>query len=249
MTTIRHALVPLALAAALAAPSARAQSKADAFAGKIPPVSGQLYQKAGRFELTLTGNLSLNDAFFTKYFGGVKLGYHLSDAWAVSLQAAGGTTGTTGSAVVCSATTGCRDANETELEQVPGKIRAIGGLELGWAPVYGKLNVLSEKVAHFDLSILGGVDAIVHDEVLSKTDAEILAASGGSPASQTSPGVHFGLGTRLFLGDAWALRLEVKDYIYYVDVPNNGAGKDWQNQLFTELGVSVFFPTRNRSNR
>ena len=249
MTTIRRALVPFALAAALAAPSARAQTKADAFAGKIPPVSGQLYQKAGRLELTLSGNLSLNDAFYTKLFGGLKLGYHLSDAWALTLQAAGGTTSTTGSAVVCSATTGCRDANETELQQVPGKIRAMGGLEVGWAPVYGKLNVLSEKVAHFDLSILGGVDAIVHDEVLSTTDAEILAATGGSPRSETSPGAHVGVGTRLFLGDAWALRLEVKDYVYWVEVPNNGAGKDWQNQIFTELGVSFFYPTRNRSTR
>ena len=52
--------------------AAAAQSKSDAFAGKIPPVSGQLYRKAGRFEVTATGNLSLNDAFFTKYFGGAE---------------------------------------------------------------------------------------------------------------------------------------------------------------------------------
>ncbi len=65
----------LALAAALvsvgAAFPAAAQSKADAFAGKIPPISGQLYRKAGRFELTPTVNLSLNDAFYDKLFGGL----------------------------------------------------------------------------------------------------------------------------------------------------------------------------------
>jgi len=249
MTTLRRALVPLALAAALAAPPARAQTKADAFAGKIPPVSGQLYRKAGRAEVTASANLSMNDAFFSKYFGGLKLGYHLSDAWAVTLQAAGGLTSTTGSAVVCSSTSGCRDASETELQQVPGQIRALGGLELGWSPVYGKLNVLSEQVAHFDLSILGGVDAILHDEVLSTQDAEILAATGGTPKSTVSPGAHVGIGARLFFTQSFAARLEVKDYVYYVTVPNNGAGKDWQHQFFTELGFSVFFPSRNRPTR
>ena len=45
----------LLLAALLLAPAAaRAANKADAFEGKIRPVSGQLYGKAGRFELTPT---------------------------------------------------------------------------------------------------------------------------------------------------------------------------------------------------
>lgn len=239
----------LALAAAVPAAPARAQTKADAFAGKIPPISGQLYRKAGRLELTASGNLSLNDAFLRKYFGGLKLGYHLSEAWAISLHAAGGFSAKTGSAVVCSATGGCGDATERMLQQVPGQITALGGLEVGWSPVYAKLNVLSEKVAHFDLSLLGGVDAILHDEVLSKQAADVLAATGGVPKTQTTLGGHVGLGARVFLSEAMALRLEVKDYVYAVAVPNNGSGKDWQNQLFTELGFSFFFPTRNRPIR
>jgi len=31
-----------------------------------------------------------------------------------------------------------------------------------------------------------------------------------------------------------------------VEVPNNRTGKDWQNQIFTELGLSFFLPLRNR---
>jgi hypothetical protein len=46
-----------------------------------------------------------------------------------------------------------------------------------------------------------------------------------------------------------AARLEVKDYVYAVKVPNAGSGSDLQNQLFTEIGVSFFFPTRNRPTR
>jgi outer membrane beta-barrel protein len=242
----------LALAALVIATLPRAaagQSKADAFAGKIPPVSGQLYRKAGRLELAATGNLSLNDAFFTKYFGGAKLTYHFTESVSAGVYASTGATRSAGSALVCSAATGCTDARETQLRQVPGRIRAIAGLEGAWTPVYGKLNVVAERVAHFDLGVVAGPDAIVHEQVLSVRDAEALAAAGGEPPTETAIGGHVGLAARLFLAEWIALRFEVKDYIYLVKVPNNGSGSDLQNQLFTELGLSVFLPPRNRPTR
>jgi outer membrane beta-barrel protein len=232
-----------ALACAALPPDAAAQSKSDAFAGKIPPVSGQLYRKAGRFEVTATGNLSLNDAFFTKYFGGLKLGYHFSESFSAAVHGAAGAAVQSGSAVVCSASTGCAEANEVMLRQVPGRIRWLAGAEAAWAPVYGKLNVLSEQVAHFDLSVFAGPDLIAYDTVLAK------AAAASSPAIATSIGGHVGLGLRVFFTPSIAARLEVKDYVYAVKVPNVGSGSDLQNQLFAELGLSFFLPTRNRALR
>lgn len=246
MTARRVPILAALAALACAAPQlTRAQSKADAFAGKIPPVSGQLYGKDGRFETSVTGLLSVNDAFFKKYFLSAKVGYHLTEHLSVAVSGSGGFAVKTGSAVVCSATRGCSDASEEQLRQVPGRIRWIVGAEAAWSPIYGKLNVLSEQVAHFDLSVMAGPDVIAHDQVLTKD----VAASGKKPGLETTFGGHVGLGFRLFMTDAWALRLEFKDYIYTVAVPNTGAGKDLQNQLFTELGVSFFFPARNRSAR
>jgi outer membrane beta-barrel protein len=243
-TTRALALAALAASLAVASPAA-AQSKADAFAGKIPPVSGQLFRKAGRFELTPTGDLSLNDAFYRKLFGGLKLGYHFNETWSLSVQAATGTARHTGSAVVCPQNSGCVPATDAMLAQVPGRIRALAGVELGFSPVYGKLNVFGERVAHFDLSILLGLDAIQHDQVLDSQAAAALAP-GASPPKQLGYGGHVGLGARLFLLEWLALRLEVKDYVYAVDVPNGAVGQDLQNQLFTELGLSFFLPLRNR---
>jgi outer membrane beta-barrel protein len=239
----------LALAAVVAAAAlpgvAAGQTKADAFAGKIPPVSGQLFRKAGRLELTVLGDLSLNDAFFTKYFGGAKLAWHFTESLSAGVYASTGMTRSTGSAVVCTAAAGCSDASETQLRQVPGRIQAIAGVEAAWTPVYGKLGVLAERIAHFDLGVVAGPDAIRHEQVLSKRDAQ----GGVAPATETAIGGHVGLAARLFVSEWLALRLEVKDYVYLVEVPNNGSGKDLQNQLFTELGLSVFLPTRNRTTR
>jgi outer membrane beta-barrel protein len=248
MTLRRHALGALALAAlsaALLAPRPAAASKADAFEGKIQPVSGQLYQKAGRFELTLGGDLSLNDAFFQKRFGDLKLGWHFTEHWSASVHGAFGAAVPTNSTTVCPTGQGCRDASEAQLRQVPGRVRGILGAEVAWSPIYGKLNTFSEKVAHVDLSLLAGADYVLHDEVLSSLDA----AAGVEPAALRTLGFHAGIGFRVFVSQTFAVRCELKDYVYGVTVPNGEDGldsKDVQHQIFAEVGLSLFFPFENR---
>ncbi len=248
MTLRRHALAALALATVAAAalfPGAAAASKADAFEGKIQPVSGQLYRKAGRLELTLGGGLSLNDAFFQKRLGDLKLGYHFSESISASLHASMGQAVPTSSTTVCPTGEACHAATEEQLRQVPGRIHGILGLEAEWSPIYGKLNTFSEKVGHIDLGVLAGVDLIQHDEVLSSLDA----LNGVTPKQLSTVGGHFGIGARLFLWEMLAVRLDLKDYVYGVTVPNGDAGAngtDMQNQIMMELGVSVFFPFSNR---
>lgn len=253
MTLRPRALLVAAAIAAVLLPGAARAAKADAFAGKIQPVSGQLYQKRLRFEVTPTGNLSLNDAFYAKYFGGVKIGFHLSEAWSLHASYATGAASPTGSAVVCPSGEGCKDASDAQLFQVPGRITSIAGGEVAWSPVYGKLSLLAERVAHFDLSILAGADLITHEQVLGAGAAEETFAAGKRPPTQSTVGGHLGLGVRIFFTPWLAARLEMKDYVYRVEVPNWIEGKDprqdIQNQLFAEAGLSFFFPFHNRAAR
>jgi outer membrane beta-barrel protein len=257
MTHQRNALGVLALATAAAVallPRPAAASKADAFEGKIQPVSGQLFRKAGRLELTLGGDLSLNDAFFRKGFGDLKLGYHLFESLSVSAHVASGAAWATNSTTVCPTGESCRPATEAQLRQVPGRIRGIFGAEVAWSPIYGKLNTFSEKVAHIDLSLLAGLDWILHDQVLLRdASVEPTQEIGVLPLPFTDAelpfSAHVGVGVRLFLSETFAVRLDLKDYIYGVTVPNGEDGlksRDMQNQIMAELGVSVFFPFTNR---
>jgi outer membrane beta-barrel protein len=230
------------LAVALLAPAApRAASKADALAERIPPISGRLYSKAGRLELTPTVNLSLNDAFFSKVLFGAKAGWHFNEHLSVHGLFATGLNRETGSTSVCTAT-GCAPAQSAQLYQVPGNLRSLASVELGFSPVYGKVNVFAEKVLHFDLSLLGGADWITHREVLSAAEAN----AGASPGNRSAFGAHVGVGARVFMGRTLALRLEVKDYLYRVPVLGETT---LQNQLFTEIGVSVFLPGAGRRDR
>jgi outer membrane beta-barrel protein len=249
MTLTRNAIVrPVLLAAVLTAallPSHATAARADAFEGKIQPISGKLFQKAGRLELTVGGGLSLNDAFFQKRLGDLKLGWHFTDALYLGVHGAFGFAVPTNSTTVCPTGQGCRPATDAELYQVPGRIRGMAGLEGAWTPIYGKLNTFSEKVAHIDLSLLAGADFIMHDQVLSTVAAE----AGRVPDPLRTVGFHVGFGARLFLSEMLAIRFDLKDYVYGVTVPNGangGRSADVQNQIFAELGVSVFFPFANR---
>jgi outer membrane beta-barrel protein len=233
--------------AAAALPVVASASKADVFENRIEPISGQLYQKAKRFEITLpSANLSLNDAFFHKYFVGAKIGYHFSEMLSASGSFATGFNAKTGSTSKCGAE-GCSSAPNQELYQVPGNIKMMGGLEVAFTPVYGKLNVLAENAVHLDLSVMAGADWISHQEVLSNTDAD----AGRKPGNRSTFGGHIGIGTRIFFSNSIALRVELKDYIYSVPIGNYKGTKDAndiQNQLFAEVGLSFFLPFGYKAN-
>ena len=238
-----RAVTALACAAALAtlAPRAARASAADAFENKVKPVSGQLYQKSGKLELTVpVGALSVNDAFFSKYMAGAKLGYHFNEYFALAVTGSFGTSSTTGSTSVCRVNQGCTPAEPWRLYQVPGDIKWIVGAELAFSPVYGKLNVFAEKAIHFDLSLLGGADLISYRDV-------VVPASSSTPApgNATSPGGHLGVGGRVFFARFMAFRLELKDYIY--SVPHLPSG-NLQTQLMVEAGLSFFVPVAHRDD-
>jgi len=240
VTPARTVALVLVAVAGAAAPAARA-AEADAFAGKVKPISGQLYRKAGRFELTPVLGLSLNDAFFKKTVFGAKATWHFNDWLSVGGSFVTGFAGETDSTQVCPAGQPCRPATAAQLAAVPGELKALAGGEVGFSPVYAKLNFLAEKVVHFDLSVLAGADWISYREVLP---APSNPAAAVSPGTASTFGGHLGLGSRIFVAEWGALRLEVKDYVYRVPV----GGKDkWEQQLMLELGFSVFVPLENRA--
>ncbi len=225
----RAAVVAAALVAASLPGLARA-SESDAFEGKIQPVSGQLYPKAGRFEITPTFVLSVHDSFYTKYLGGLKLGYHFSEyptgGWlflpsSVHVSFATGTTSLTGSTPLA-------------LPQLPGRIKTMVGAEAAWSLVYGKLNLLAEYPLHFDFSFpLLGLDYLSFENSLDSS----------------AIGAHVGVGVRFFFAGFMALRVELKDYLYSAQVVDSTQHKQLQQQLMAEMGLSFFFPTSPKSSR
>jgi outer membrane beta-barrel protein len=202
-----------------------AKAARASLADKIPPISGNLWAKKGRFEITPNVGFSLGDAFFQKYAFGLKLNYHFYESFAVGLHGSYAVS-TPGSAVsVCKSDNSCSSPTMDDLKDVPGKVSLLAGLDLNFSPIYGKVNVLAEKVLHFDVSVLAGVDLVQYMQ------------PGGSDTFTV--GGHVGIGQRYFITPMLVLRIELRDYIYSSKIVRLGdSDSKIENQLMLDIGLS-----------
>lgn len=210
---------------------------------RIPPVSGHLFLKKGRFELSPSVTFSLRDAFFSKYIFGAALTYHLSDAFAVGLRGGYALATVSSSAQLCDST-GCRPPSFSRVDGfAPGQITLLAGLDGQWAPIYGKLSIIAERFLHFDIYGIAGI-ALVQYGGPKPLDSNNLPDSSQPTPRLFTPGGNLGAGMRVFLNRWLTARLELRDLIYVerINVAQN-ASTSLRNQLLFELGVSMFFPT------
>ena len=206
---------------------------------RIPPVSGHLFRKKGRFELSPSASLSVKDAFFTKYMLGLALTYHAWETFGFGAHFTYAFPVVAGAAQVCNSDptagpVGCRPPTMSELDgRAPGQINLIGGLEGQWAPLYGKFSLFAESFIHFDIYALGGVDLVRYAGP---------AATGVGSSTQTTVGGNAGVGMRIFLNRWLTLRTELRDLVYRENV-NPLPATQLRQQILFELGFSMFIPS------
>lgn len=205
----------------------RAEEQGRTLKDRVKSVSNKLYVKSGRLELTILPltSISLNDAFYQKFGGGLGLAYHFSESLSL------GFTGTYNLNVEVS--NASYFGRKDESTPSAGKRNFLVGLNLMWAPVYGKVNLASEWVMHFDTYLSGGLGAIGSVQVDDSTNFGFAAS--------------FGLGIRLFISRMFAIRAELLDYMVFNDKVTFGSAdfskerSDFQHQLMFNLGLSMFF--------
>lgn len=210
---------------------------------RIKPVSGHLFLKTGRVEVSPAASVSVRDAFFTKFGFGGSLTYHFTETLALGARVAYAIDTISSSAQICTVDPAdrsrtCRSPTYAELDGVaPGQITLLGGVDFQWAPIYGKLSVVAEQFLHFDIyAILGG------SAVMYRGPPESV---GASPLVRLAPALNAGAGMRFFLNRWITVRGELRDLVYSETIvvdPVNGNVNSLRNQLVFELGVSLFFP-------
>jgi outer membrane beta-barrel protein len=213
---------------------------------KIPPVSGHFFLRQGRFELTPSLGLSFKDPFFSKYILSGALTYHASETFGIMLRGGYSLVTVSSAAQKCITTTNasgnsvsCTPPGMPILDGVaPGMILSVVELDAQWAPLYGKLSLISEAVGHFDLYAIVGPAAVLYGG--PRTAGAIV----NSPA--WTVGADVGVGMRFFLNHWVTLKLELRDLIYAENVADSpgsqSTASSLRNQLIFDLGVSFFFP-------
>ena len=152
----------------------------------IPAVTGRVFEKAGRTELTLGAAGVVNDPFYYQLPLSLGLGYHLNEAWSLSAQGE----------YVLSFERGPRVSPGHVPTPTIHHPNFAGWAELSWAPFYGKIAVFSSGQMHLDMYLsLGG--GVVGDE-----------------AGTISPMGTVAVGQRYVLASWCALKFELRHRVF-----------------------------------
>ncbi len=174
----------------------------------------RLVVKQARHEFSFGGGYYVSDLFSGTYTLNGSYTFHMTESTAVEIGGAF----THANADVIRA---IEDERGTVLEDNYAQVRFVESLLL-WTPVYGKLR-LGGTIARFDLHIDMGVGVV------------------DSATSRGAAGVA-GLGSKLFLGEAVALRVDLRNHVFRQELLDENF---LVNDLSLTAGLSVFLPFSN----
>jgi outer membrane beta-barrel protein len=230
------------------------QLRGDAGAKNV--IQNKFFVKTERFEVAPALGTMPNNSFVVNPYGGAVLAYHFSETLAAEgtfLYApntgVGGVKGLTKTLVAIAHDTGTQ-----ELEQPLDRLQLGALFAARWAPVYGKINLLGEGVANFDLygTAGAGLLLITKDTAVYNTDFErdpnqpIVLVNPEAPTA-AHVAVNLGMGMDFFFSQSMALKLDARGAFYMAPEPDYGNGnQNPENRLYTPFlttaGVSFFFP-------
>ena len=192
-----------------------------ALGDKVKAVQRKGFLKAHRFEVAPQLSLSVNDPFYQKYGGGLRLAYSLEDSFAVAVR------GTYFSPVRTDAVREGKLAYQSQLlsSQLYG-LAMVNGI---WSPVYGKASFLNKNIIHFDVFLSAGFGAV--------WSATSLAPRNEGPHLATD----FGGGLRFYPEEWLAFELGLNATLYE-DQPMKSVPGTVQKVVVANIGFSFFFP-------
>ncbi|MGZ6124072.1 MAG: outer membrane beta-barrel domain-containing protein [Myxococcales bacterium] len=196
----------------------------------LPPVTAQLFHLGGLLEVQPMFAFSIGDPFWRTLGMGLRVEHHFDERWSISTHALGGLSLLSAPVQVCGDT--CSDPSAGKLGAAPGKLQFLAGVEMGWAPVYGKLSLFGERTLHFDAYISAGPELV----------RELIAPDAASPeVGRWAAGGRFSIGERLFLGNRFMVRMAASQLVYAGRVRGQ---TEIERKLTIECGVAWLFGGR-----
>jgi outer membrane beta-barrel protein len=249
------------LFATLCAAGMAVRAEEAAYGPAAPPgVQGKLHQVSRRWELGVTFGIALNNSFVDQYGGLLSISYHPNE-WVdlgVDVLANRNSFSTLAGQIRARlpSRTNPGTGRPNTGDEIAGADQMQGGaLAMGRiAPIYGKLNLAAELPVHFQVFLLAGAGAasFKHESV------NLCASPGDAPCAtndyQTTtslkPVGEAGGGLRIYLGQRWSLRSEVRAFLYPATVlrgadltqPGTGTTARYLGVITTVgLGASALF--------
>lgn len=193
-----------------------------ALGDRVKAVQRKGFLKRGRFEVAPMFAATVNDAFYQKFGGGLRVAYSLQDSFALALRGNYFTPYRTDNVRLG------KRALQSQLlsSQLNGQVMLDGV----WSPIYGKASFLAKSIVHFDLYLAAGFGLV-------------WSATSGAPRNE---GPHLaadlGGGVRFYPKEWLAFELGLMSTLY-PDQPVEAVPGTVQKVFVANVGFSFFFPT------
>jgi outer membrane beta-barrel protein len=203
------------------APPPPALTQDVALGDKVKAVQKKGFLKKGRFEIAPTFALTVNDAFYQKFGGGLRLAYSLGDTFALAVR---------GTYYTPYRTENVRDGKLAFQSQLlTSQLYRQAMVDGVWSPIYGKASFLSKDIVHFDVFLAAGFGLV--------WSATSFAPRDEGPHLATD----FGGGVRFYPKSWLAFELGLLATLY-PDQPIKSVPGTIQKVFVANVGVSFFLP-------
>lgn len=192
---------------------------------RVKSVQRKLYMKRNRFELAPYFAFNVNDPFYTKLGGAIRMAFYPHDTLAISARFTLLNTLPTEDV-----RTAKRNFNSRIFFSVPYWTAMV---DAEWSPIYGKVAIFN-SILHFDGYLLAGGGV-----VFTETSASLDPNKAG-----VKPAFDLGVGFRFITKDWLAVNVALINTAY-ADVPTGSAKGSTQNVMLVHAGVSIFFPFKS----
>lgn len=221
-----------------------------------PSVRRKILYRSTRFEVAPMLAMTSGDAFLRDAVVGANFAYYLTNAVGIGA--------TVGYAPFHLETNLANNVQQSLKQNSPDDFSQLkfsftqwlAGLEFIYVPLFGKFSVMNSSTLQYDLHLVGGLTMIGQgvcqaSNVNQPCQANTLSGSdAGGFNTGVNPAGTIGVGFRLFVGDAYALNLQVRDHLYRrAEVGTDGASPEFSSNLLVNLGFSFFFPQTVKISR
>lgn len=258
------ALPALVLAAVATTPTASAAegpgeaALEDFRTGTSQPaaVENRFFLKEKRFELAPVLGYVPNNPMVRRYVGGVLLGYHFTESFALGGQILySPDLGETDLKDLTTVLVDIAHSGDTavKFQQPLDKMTLGATFSADWAPIYGKINLVGETVLNFDLYGSLGLGMLSIAQYYAQYDDGANISAGESPVALSEPSntvtvpLNVAIGTDFFLNQSIALKIDARSYLYIGDKPQYDpetpvTEKRVYNNFIASAGISIFLP-------
>jgi outer membrane beta-barrel protein len=195
---------------------------------RVKSVQRKLYLKRGRFELTPYVMYSVNDPYYSKFGGAIRVAFYPADALAISVRAAL-------MQVIPSddVRPAKRDFHSKIFFSVP-QWSVMADFE--WSAMYGKVSFLN-SILHLDAYVLGGAGVV-------RTETSGVDLGAGLARPPVNAAFDLGVGVHFVAKDFFAVNVALINTTY-VDQPAGTTKGAAQNVMAIFAGFSLFIPFKS----